>query len=123
MNIQRVGEAVQVHSAANQNVGSERIGFELRISQLAWRMLKKDLKFKPYSLKLLHKLNEGDFVGLNFQNSFLNITRLIPHGKTTFFEVMKRSSAWLKWSTATIVFIGLTKSPICRLKQTIWAHR
>ena len=61
-NIQRVREAALGHFVANQNAGSARIALELGISQTsAWRILKKDLKFKPYHLKLLHKLNEDDF--------------------------------------------------------------
>ena len=82
-NIQRVQEAAQVHTEANRNAGSERIGLELGISKTsAWRILKKDLKFKPYHLKLLHKLHEDDFDRrVEFSELFLERDQADPSWK------------------------------------------
>ena len=70
-------------TVANQNAGSARIGLELGIFQTsAWRILKKDLKFKPYHLKLLYKLNEDNFAHrVEFSELFLERDQADPSWK------------------------------------------
>jgi hypothetical protein len=61
-NIENVRQIAFEHAEADRNAGSRRIALQADLSHTStWRILKKDLKLKPYHLKLVHKLNEDDF--------------------------------------------------------------
>jgi hypothetical protein len=61
-NIERVKEIVGEASEEQRPSSSYRIAAQVGVSQsTVWRILRKDLKLKPYHIKLVHKLNEDDF--------------------------------------------------------------
>ncbi len=61
-NIENVKQITLAHAEADRNAGSRRIALQAELSHNSTcRILKKDLKLKPYNLKLVHKLNEDDF--------------------------------------------------------------
>ncbi len=61
-NIERVRQIAARASNTGQPLSSRRVGAQMEISSSsAWRILRKDLGFKPYHIRLIHKLNEDDF--------------------------------------------------------------
>jgi hypothetical protein len=82
-NIENVKQIAKAHAVAGRNSGSQQIALQAGISQTsAWRILTKDLKLKPYHLKLVHKLNEEDFDRrVQFSEIFLELDQVDPRWK------------------------------------------
>ena len=82
-NIERVREIASAHADADEDVGSRRIALEAGLSHTTtWRILKKNLKWHPYHLKLVHELNEDDFDRrVEFSERFLAMDEEDPEWK------------------------------------------
>ena len=82
-NIERVREIASAHADADEDVGSRRIALEAGLSHTTtWRVLKKNLKWHPYHLKLVHELNEDDFDRrVEFSERFLAMDEEDPEWK------------------------------------------
>ena len=61
-NAEIASEIAAAALTSGQSLSTRRIGAQMGISSSsAWRILRKDLGFKPYHIRLIHKLNEDDF--------------------------------------------------------------
>lgn len=61
-NIEMVRRIATDASGNDESLSTRRIVAQTNISLTSlWRILRKDLKLKPYRLKLVHKLNEDDY--------------------------------------------------------------
>ena len=82
-NIERVRQVAQAHADRDEDIGSRRIALEVGLTHTStWRILKKNLKWHPYHLKLIHELNEDDFDRrVEFSERFLAMDEEDPEWK------------------------------------------
>ena len=87
-NIKRVRQIADAHADADEDVGSRRIALEAGLSHTTtWRILKKNLKWHPYHLKLVHELNEDDFDRrVEFSERFLAMDEANPDFKNILWS-------------------------------------